>query len=92
METCQSVKYWVTAINTPKDFINDPQMKARGFWVKVDHPVTGKQIYPGDPLHAESSPWRVRRPAPLLGQHNQEILDQLGENTAQSIADPNEPT
>ncbi len=77
MEACQSVKYWVTAINTPGDFINDPQMKARGFWVEVDHPVTGKQIYPGDPLHAESSPWHVRRPAPLLGQHNQEILDPL---------------
>jgi crotonobetainyl-CoA:carnitine CoA-transferase CaiB-like acyl-CoA transferase len=82
METCQSVKYFVTAINTPKDFITDPQMKERGFWVEVEHPVSGKQIYPGDPLHAESSPWQIRRPAPLLGQHNQEILDQLEINTS----------
>jgi crotonobetainyl-CoA:carnitine CoA-transferase CaiB-like acyl-CoA transferase len=84
METCQSVKYWVTAINTPKDFITDPQMKARGFWVEVDHPVTGKQIYPGDPLHAESSPWRVRRPTPLLGQHTREILDAIQKNVRHS--------
>ena len=88
METCQSVKYWVTAINTPRDFISDPQMKARGFWVEVDHPVTGKQIYPGDPLHAESSPWRVRRPAPLLGQHTQEILDHLAKNAHQATTIP----
>jgi len=77
METCQSVKYFATAINTPKDFITDPQCKARGFWVEVDHPVTGKQIYPGDPLHAESSPWQIRMPAPLLGQHNKEIFGKI---------------
>src|SRR4030042_113554 len=88
METCQSGKYWVTAINTPRDFISDPQMKARGFWVEVDHPVTGKQIYPGDPLHAESSPWRVRRPAPLLGQHTQELLDHLAKNAHQATTIP----
>ena len=67
METCQSVKYFGMAINTPLDCITDPQYRERGFWVEVEHPVTGKQIYPGDPLHAESSPWRVRMPPPLLG-------------------------
>jgi len=78
MEACQSVKYFAMAINTPKDCIADPQLDSRGFWVNVDHPVTGKQIYPGDPLHAEASPWRIRRPAPLLGQHNGEILGRTG--------------
>jgi len=68
METCQSVKYFGMAINTPKDCITDPQFRERGFWVEIEHPISGKNIYPGDPLHAESSPWRVRMPAPLLGQ------------------------
>jgi crotonobetainyl-CoA:carnitine CoA-transferase CaiB-like acyl-CoA transferase len=86
MEACQSVKYFGTAINTPKDCINDPQFKERGFWVEAEHPVTGKQIYPGDPLHAESSPWRVRMPAPLLGQHNEEILGSLDKTHHASVA------
>jgi crotonobetainyl-CoA:carnitine CoA-transferase CaiB-like acyl-CoA transferase len=77
METCQSVKHFVVAINTPKDCITDPQLNERGFWFEVEHPVTGKQIYPGDPLHAENSPWRIRRPAPLLGEHHEEILAEV---------------
>ena len=84
MEACQKVKYFCTAINTPKDCVTDPQLKERGFWVEVEHPVTGKQIYPGDPLHAKSSPWRVRMPAPLLGQHNDEILGSLGKSGSAS--------
>jgi len=86
MESCQSVKYFGMAINTPKDCIADPQCKERGFWIEVEHPVTGKQIYPGDPLHAESSPWRVRMPAPLLGQHNEEILGKLDKAHHASVA------
>lgn len=85
METCQSVKYFGMAINTPMDCLRDPQFKERGFWVNVEHPVTGKQIYPGDPLHAESSHWHVRMPAPLLGQHNEEILGNPGEASKASI-------
>ena len=76
-EACQAVKHLCMAINTPKDCIESSQFKERGFWVEVEHPVTGKQIYPGDPLHAELSRWQVRMPAPLLGQHNEEVLNSL---------------
>lgn len=78
MEACQAVKYWCTAVNTPKDAITDPQLLARDFWVEVEHPVSGKRIYPGDPLHAASSPWAIRMPAPLLGQHNGETFEKTG--------------
>ena len=81
MEACQAVKFWGVAVNTPKDSIIDPHLRSRNFWVEADHPVTGRQIYPGDPLHAESSPWRIRTPAPLLGQHNEEILGNTDGNT-----------
>lgn len=84
MNACQDVKYWCTAVNTPTDAITDPHFEARDFWVRVEHPVTGERIYPGDPLHAESSLWKVRMPAPLLGQHNGEILSRR-EPLTQSI-------
>ncbi len=43
-------------------------------------------------MHAESSPWRIRRPAPLLGQHNEEILGNLGnlgKNSRKSVSNGN---
>ena len=55
------------AMNTPKDAVKSPQFAERGFWVEVEHPVTGKQIYPGDPIHMESTQWKIRMPAPPFG-------------------------
>jgi len=52
-----------------------PQLGARGFWVTVDREHTGPLIYPGAPWHFSRTPWRIRRPAPTLGQHNAEIFD-----------------
>jgi crotonobetainyl-CoA:carnitine CoA-transferase CaiB-like acyl-CoA transferase len=86
MESCQSVKHFAMSINTPTDCINDPQLKERGFWIEVEHPVTGKQIYPGDPLHAENSLWQIRIPAPMLDQHNEEILAEVKMNIDKSKA------
>ena len=76
METCQAVKWFSTAINSPKDALEDPHFQEHGFWQEADHPITGKQIYPGAPMKIGDS-WRVNRPAPLLGQHNQEVYGDL---------------
>jgi crotonobetainyl-CoA:carnitine CoA-transferase CaiB-like acyl-CoA transferase len=87
METCQKEKYFCMAINTPKDAVNSPQYKERGFWVEAEHPVSGKQIYPGDPVNMELSQWKIRMPAPLLGQHNDEVLGELKKRPAIEITD-----
>ena len=68
----------VTALSTPKDAVEDPQFVGRGFWVEADHPVSGKQTYPGAPVKIGERGWRIRRPAPRLGQHNREVLSGLG--------------
>lgn len=65
-------------VNTTEDLVNDPHWSIREFWVDVDHPVTGKLTYPGAPFKMEETPWRVSRPAPLLGQHNEEVYGELG--------------
>ena len=53
---------------------NNPQLEARKYFVEIDHPEAGKIKYPGAPIVTEGNWWRVHRPAPLQGQHNQEIL------------------
>ncbi len=62
-----------------RDLVESEQLKARGFFVEIDHPKTGKVKYLSAPYAFSETPWRVERPAPLLGQHNEEIfVDRLG--------------
>jgi len=55
------------------DLLDSPHLKARGFFVEIAHPIAGELRYPGAPYHLERTPWAIRRPAPTLGQHNDEI-------------------
>jgi crotonobetainyl-CoA:carnitine CoA-transferase CaiB-like acyl-CoA transferase len=63
----------IAPILSIEDFYNSPHTKARKFFVKVDHPVAGKAEYPGPPYKWSETPARIQRPAPCLGQHNEEI-------------------
>src|SRR5207302_2467819 len=65
---------------TPQEISADPHLQARGFWQDVADPSSVNSLrYPGAvPLINGARP-PVRRPAPLIGQHNREILvDELG--------------
>jgi crotonobetainyl-CoA:carnitine CoA-transferase CaiB-like acyl-CoA transferase len=55
---------------------HSPQHKGRDFLVSIDHPVVGKHRYCGPPFRLAEA-WRSER-APLLGEHNNEILGRLG--------------
>ena len=64
------------------DFYNSPQTKAREYFVEVDHPVAGKADYPGPPYKWTETPVTMRRPAPCIGEHNEEVYCQeLGLST-----------
>jgi formyl-CoA transferase len=53
---------------------DDPHVKARGMVTTVEHPVEGPVPVLSSPLHLSGTPATVRRPPPLLGQHNEEVL------------------
>lgn len=67
----------VAPVNTSEDLLTNPHMEARDYFVAIDHPMTGKVKYPGAPFRAGNS-FQVRRSAPQLGQHNEEVYGQLG--------------
>jgi formyl-CoA transferase len=52
----------------------DPHVKARGMVTTVEHPVEGAVPVLSSPLHLSGTPATVRRPPPLLGEHNTEVL------------------
>lgn len=68
-------------VRTAEDLFNSDQMKAREFFVPIEHPAVGTVEYPSAPYKLSETPWRVDRPAPLLGEHNEEIYCQrLGDS------------
>jgi crotonobetainyl-CoA:carnitine CoA-transferase CaiB-like acyl-CoA transferase len=54
------------------------QLAATGMLERPDHPVTGRRVVPGIPWRLRNAPNGLRRPAPLLGQHTDEVLAELG--------------
>ncbi len=63
-------------IRTIDEVINDEHLAERHVFVEIDHPEAGKLKYPGAPCNFQQPFWEVRRPAPLLGQHNEEVFCQ----------------
>ena len=59
------------------EVLNDPHLHAREMIVEVEHPVRGKYVTAGNPVKLSASPTEITT-APLLGQHNREILTELG--------------
>lgn len=61
-----------------------PQLDARGFFEEVDHPVNARTRHSTLPFRSSRQPDRIHvQPSPLLGQHNQELLSELGLNDAE---------
>jgi crotonobetainyl-CoA:carnitine CoA-transferase CaiB-like acyl-CoA transferase len=61
----------------------DPHVRAREMLVELDHPIAGTIKNIGIPVKLSRTPGRIRRPAPLLGQHTEEVLSWLGLDQAQ---------
>jgi crotonobetainyl-CoA:carnitine CoA-transferase CaiB-like acyl-CoA transferase len=63
------------AVRAPEQLLDDPHLSDRGFWKQVAHPELGRSFtYPGEAAIFNGSPWRISRRAPLIGEHNAEIL------------------
>ena len=62
-----------------KDVYENPQLEARDFWVDVEHPELGDRIsYCGPFVKLSEAPLRIGRRPPLIGEHNEEIYEEMG--------------
>ncbi|MSQ56390.1 MAG: formyl-CoA transferase [Limnohabitans sp.] len=60
-----------------KEIAEEPSLRETGTVVEVDHPKRGKYLTVGNPIKMSDSPTEVVR-SPLLGEHTNEVLKQLG--------------
>jgi formyl-CoA transferase len=60
-----------------KELAEEPSLRKTGTVVEVDHPKRGKYLTVGNPIKLSDSPSDVRR-SPLLGEHTDEVLAELG--------------
>jgi len=70
----------------PADAIGHPYFESRRAIRRIQDPVIGEVVIPGNPLRFSEYPWDLEQTAPLLGEHNAEILAEIG-YTADRIAE-----
>lgn len=56
----------------------DPHVIARGMVQTLQHPLAGEVKHLGIPIKLSETPGEVRMPAPVLGQHTREVMEQFG--------------
>lgn len=64
-------------VHSVDSLLEDPHLKALGFWREVDHPTEGRLVQAGLPVTFSRTPAEVRRHAPSLGEHSAELLSPI---------------
>jgi crotonobetainyl-CoA:carnitine CoA-transferase CaiB-like acyl-CoA transferase len=73
----QALRMPFALVPSVKDLIEDEHLAARGFFHRIEHPAAGELPYCGAPFRMSETPPRIGR-APLLGEHNEASLGELG--------------
>jgi crotonobetainyl-CoA:carnitine CoA-transferase CaiB-like acyl-CoA transferase len=69
------------------DALADPQTEINGMLCPIDHPVLGQLSVVGSPVHLSEAPMTVRHLPPRLGEHTDEILQELADRLATEAAE-----
>ena len=73
-------------VNSLKDLFTDPYLRETGFFQPMQHPSEGAMLTPAVPVAFSESPGEIRRLAPRLGEHTEEVLAAAGLSPAEIAA------
>jgi CoA:oxalate CoA-transferase len=74
LQLCLEHRIPCVPVKTFDEVLDDPQLTARDYFQEFPHQEAGSYRYPGPPYRLSESPCQIIRPAPALGQHNEEIF------------------
>jgi crotonobetainyl-CoA:carnitine CoA-transferase CaiB-like acyl-CoA transferase len=80
--TLQAAGVHAAPVQNARDLNASPFLRHRGLTQRVTHPAAGTHDYQGLALHISGWDLAIRRPAPGFGQHNDEVLAELGYSAA----------
>ena len=83
LSTLEAAKVPCGAINNLAEVFADPQVQSREMAVPVAHPLSDSLRLVASPMKLSATPVQVRRAPPLLGQHTDEVLAELGLDAAE---------
>lgn len=72
-DICRQQQITFAPVRSVDEVAHDPHFAERGYFVEIERPHTGMLKYPGAPYKFSETPWQLTRPAPVLGEHNEEI-------------------
>ena len=87
VEHCERHRVPFGAVMEPIDAIDHPHFEARNMVRRVDDPFIDGLMVPGTPFKFSAQPERLAEPAPLLGEHNREVLSTMLGYSDERIAD-----
>ncbi len=76
----------LSPVRSVRELVDDEQLAFREYFQEIDHPAAGRLKYPGAPYKLSATPWEIRRPAPLLGEHNGAIYGRVLGYSRQELA------
>ncbi|MBW1886989.1 MAG: CoA transferase [Deltaproteobacteria bacterium] len=71
---CQEARVPVGPAYSSEDVVNSEHLNERNYFMEMDHPEMGRAKYPGAPYRLSVTPWQIKRHAPSLGEHNEEVF------------------
>ena len=77
----------VVPVNTVQDLFESEQLLFRGFFTQVEHPVLGRLRHPTVPYRLSATPASIGAPAPLLGEHTDEVMGEAASQRAAPTAE-----
>jgi crotonobetainyl-CoA:carnitine CoA-transferase CaiB-like acyl-CoA transferase len=78
-EEFQAKRLAASPINSASAFLRDKQTQHRGYVVEIVDSPLGAHKFPGDPYKFSTTPWRIARGAPRLGEHQAEAAQLISE-------------
>jgi crotonobetainyl-CoA:carnitine CoA-transferase CaiB-like acyl-CoA transferase len=78
MELLQAADCICAPVAGYSDLVQDPQVRDNEYVVEVDHPTRGRILVVGAPWRFSETPAEIAPAAPELGQHTEEVLQELG--------------